>query len=90
MATRDNPLCFAVYEKNRLCAACYEPEDGVYECTALNNTDPYMDDCPFFIPMCVHRHNAFYGFSACEFTSGKYQDCDAEGCPFFKEVKVNA
>lgn len=77
----ENPLCYVVYEKNRLCQACYLNEDGIYECTGLSDTDHYIDDCPFFAPMCERRANASYGFKRCDLISG---ECDGEGCKYYK------
>ena len=87
-----NPLCYAVYEKDRLCAACYKNRSGLYECTALTETYEYMDNCPFFAPMCDHRVNDRNGFRIC-LLKGKKTDeggrtiCDGLECKAFMEVR---
>lgn len=87
-----NPLCYAVYEKDRLCAACHKNRSGLYECTALTETDEYMDNCPFFAPMCEHRVNDRNGFRIC-LLKGKKADeggrtvCDGLKCKDFMEAR---
>lgn len=87
-----NPLCYAVYEKDRLCASCYKNRSGLYECTALTETDEYMDNCPFFSPMCRHRVNDKYGIKVCKLKGRKAEPggktvCNGCECKGFQEVE---
>jgi len=78
-----NPLCYASYEYGQICAACFINDDDVLECTALTDTDPYMEYCPFFYPRCVHRKNNKDGFKKCGATKNLYCEND---CKYYKEV----
>lgn len=76
-----NPMCYTVYEKNRLCQACFMNKDGVHECTGLSDTENYTDDCPFFVPLCEHRTNSANGFERCDLISGR---CEGIECKYYK------
>lgn len=82
-----NPFCYAIYEKGQVCMACRRTDQG-YECTALNSTDYYDDDCPFFVPICKHRVNNKDGMILCkaEWTR-EFNECDGHICPQYEEKR---
>lgn len=88
-----NPLCNIVASENdRLCAACIEGRSGLYECTALTETDEYIDNCPFFSPLCIHRVNDRNGFRLCTLKGKRTYEggrtiCDGIQCKAFQEVE---
>ena len=80
-----NPLCYTIYEKGQVCMACKRTPDG-YECTALNTTDHYDADCPFFEPICKHRVNNHNGFILCKKEPKReFFECNGHICPQYEE-----
>ena len=78
----NNPLCYVSYIKPLDCAASYEDDDGVLECTCLTETDGYMNSCPFYAPKCYWRINDHDGFKKCDRTN--YHECNID-CKFYTE-----